>query len=296
MFFSLLLSSIQICNGQNWVNPLAGSSTGSGGITTAWMGTSAGTAGQGSFSIRTYGNERLRINESSVFMGLLNQGTYTPQGYNLEVYDVLNPGSIHTSVINGQQANLTLIVSTSLNAGYLNNICTQGDAIVRADKNASDLILGASKLNNGAIRFTTGAVTDRERMTITNTGQILMGFGDNPTCAMPAGGVLGVNGTIFAAGLKVKLASTGASCFPDYVFEKDYKLPSLNKVEEFITANKHLEGIPSAAEVDKEGIDVVELEKKMLEKIENLYLYVIDLKKENEILKKEINILKTTIK
>jgi hypothetical protein len=56
-------------------------------------------------------------------------------------------------------------------------------------------------------------------------------------------------------------------------------------VEDFIKANKHLPGIPSAAEVEKNGINVGEMQKLQLEKIEQLTLYIIELKKEIEKLK-----------
>lgn len=68
---------------------------------------------------------------------------------------------------------------------------------------------------------------------------------------------------------------------PDYVFEPDYKLKTLYEVETYIQQHKHLENIPSAKEVEKAGyIDIGNLELKLLEKIEELTLYVIQLRKE----------------
>lgn len=93
---------------------------------------------------------------------------------------------------------------------------------------------------------------------------------------------LTVGGKILCEELRVKLQSSG---WPDYVFGNDYKLPSLDEVEKFIQENKHLPNIPSASQVGREGVDVGDMEKKMMEKIEELTLYVISLKKEIEILK-----------
>lgn len=64
---------------------------------------------------------------------------------------------------------------------------------------------------------------------------------------------LSVTGKIICEELKVKLVSSG---WPDYVFDKKYKLPSLAHVEKYINENKHLPNIPSAAEVEKNGIEV----------------------------------------
>ncbi len=64
--------------------------------------------------------------------------------------------------------------------------------------------------------------------------------------------------------------------WPDYVFDNDYRLPSLKEVETFITENKHLPGITSSEEVKKEGIDVGENQALLLKKIEELTLYAIE--------------------
>jgi hypothetical protein len=64
---------------------------------------------------------------------------------------------------------------------------------------------------------------------------------------------------------------------PDYVFEKDYKLMSISELEKYITLNKHLPNIPSASEVENNGYDLGEMNRLLLEKVEELTLYVIDL-------------------
>lgn len=93
---------------------------------------------------------------------------------------------------------------------------------------------------------------------------------------------LSVNGNIRSK--KVIVTQTG---WPDYVFDSSYQLPSLESVASFVQANKHLPDMPSAATVEKDGHDVGEVQKQLLKKVEELTLYVIELKKENEILKKK---------
>ena len=85
---------------------------------------------------------------------------------------------------------------------------------------------------------------------------------------------LAVNGTITAT--KVKVTSSG---WPDFVFKPDYKLPPLNELEVFIRKNKHLPDIPSETEVALKGRDVGEVQARLLQKIEELTLYLIALDK-----------------
>lgn len=97
---------------------------------------------------------------------------------------------------------------------------------------------------------------------------------------------LDVCGTIRA---KEVLVETG---WCDYVFDKDYKLRSFDELEKYINENKHLPGIAPATEVEKDGLKIAEMNKAMMEKIEELTLYVLQLNKDNQKLQKEIDELK----
>ncbi|SMD08271.1 hypothetical protein SAMN04488524_4743 [Pedobacter africanus] len=88
---------------------------------------------------------------------------------------------------------------------------------------------------------------------------------------------LAVNGNIRALEIKVETAN-----WPDYVFAKDYKLPTLQETEKHIKDKGHLPGIPSAAEVKANGVDLGEMNARLLQKIEELTLYLIRLEKEND--------------
>ncbi len=92
---------------------------------------------------------------------------------------------------------------------------------------------------------------------------------------------LTVNGTIHAKEVLIDLNGPLA----DYVFEPDYVLPSLSKVKQYIQENKHLPDIPSATQVEQEGMSVGEMQNLLLQKIEELTLYTIELKEEIERLK-----------
>lgn len=73
-----------------------------------------------------------------------------------------------------------------------------------------------------------------------------------------------------------------ATPFPDYVFEEDYELMSLKEVEDYISAEGHLPNVPSAAEVETDGMAVGDMQVLQMEKIEELYLHVIELNKKLE--------------
>lgn len=90
---------------------------------------------------------------------------------------------------------------------------------------------------------------------------------------------------------KVKVAIKTTSDWSDYVFAPEYKLKSLNEVESFVTENKHLPGVPSAAEVVDQGLDLAKMDAKLLEKIEELTLYTIQQEKDINTLKKTIETL-----
>ncbi|GAB6012990.1 hypothetical protein MK137Hg34_000254600, partial [Viscerimonas tarda] len=98
---------------------------------------------------------------------------------------------------------------------------------------------------------------------------------------------LDVNGTLRAREIKVNL-NTGA----DFVFEPNYQLKSLNEVQDFIKENKHLPEIPSAAEMTSGDTDLGVLQVKLLQKIEELTLYVIQQNDKIQTLELEMKELK----
>jgi trimeric autotransporter adhesin len=103
--------------------------------------------------------------------------------------------------------------------------------------------------------------------------QVIIG----PVPSTPAGYSLYVANGILAE--KVKVAIKTSANWADYVFDKNYTLPSLANIEQYIKKNKHLPGIPPAAEVVKDGIDLAEMNAKLLAKVEELTLHVISISK-----------------
>jgi hypothetical protein len=98
-----------------------------------------------------------------------------------------------------------------------------------------------------------------------------------------SGYTFNVNGTAVFDGVTVTtFASNNPKAAPwaDYVFDKGYQLPSLQSLAAYIAANHHLDGIPTTAEVQKNGLDLGANQAKLLEKIEQLTLYTIQLQQQ----------------
>ncbi|MFI5148198.1 MAG: hypothetical protein ACHQRM_00580 [Bacteroidia bacterium] len=113
--------------------------------------------------------------------------------------------------------------------------------------------------------------------------------------SLPAGYKLYVQTGILTE--KVKVALNASSDWSDYVFEKSYKLRSLEDVKSFVEKNKHLPGVPSASELmEQGGFDIGKMDAKLLEKIEELTLYSVQLKEENKALSDRLAKLEKTAK
>ena len=156
-----------------------------------------------------------------------------------------------------------------------------GDFRVRAIPNDNDLekVLVANDDGNLFFRdFSTVGQWRRDEIEPSNIsyteGDVAIGTIDSK------GFKLGVAGRIITEGVKVEKVEN----WSDFVFEDDYYLIPLDAVNDYITENKHLPGIPSAEEVKENGINLEEMDAKLLQKIEELTLYVLQLKKEIEIL------------
>ncbi|MBL0743095.1 hypothetical protein [Chryseolinea lacunae] len=129
--------------------------------------------------------------------------------------------------------------------------------------------------------FTNGAA----RMVVTYNGNVGIGTTNpNPYAKLT------VAGDINAREVRVTV-DAGA----DFVFDNDYSLKDLKDVDQYIKEHKHLPGIASAEEMKSEGVELGKMDVKLLQKIEELTLYLIDLKKEIENLKVENKTLKVEV-
>ena len=132
----------------------------------------------------------------------------------------------------------------------------------------NDGVMNAEFLNSGHLLFN-------------NAGAVGIGVAEADVAKL-AGVALGVNGKIVAEEIEVKLYAG----WPDFVFNEAYNLRPLCEVEKFIKTNRHLPDVPSEAQVIENGVNVGEMSATLLQKIEELTLYIIDLNKRIEELEK----------
>ena len=209
------------------------------------------------------GNKGLMIDPN----GNVGIGTETPQ-YKLQVF-----GDIAVGDQSGPEGTIG-----AGNRLYLGGIADNTDPMwigrYNTGWNRSDLRINIGDDGAGEDRFLIGNIYVEDNnwhswFSVVNNGNVGIGT-DNPQ------NKLDVNGTIRATEVKVEAG------WADFVFDKDYKLPTLQEVENHINEHKHLPDIPSEAEVKENGVSLGEMQAKLLQKIEELTLYVIELKKENQ--------------
>ncbi|MES2275333.1 MAG: hypothetical protein V4592_04875 [Bacteroidota bacterium] len=211
----------------------------------------------------TAATERLRIDHN----GNVGIGTATPNT---------------TLQISGSSGN-GVVIGTSTYPSWMGTNGLYIDGYLRA---GNYLVNSGSKINWGAsetyisgynpstgsttyLSFGTGAT---EQVRIDHSGNMSIGTTD------AKGYKLAVNGSAIATSMIVKLNAD----WPDYVFKKDYELPTISAVKMYIDQNHHLPEIPSEQEVAKDGLNLGEMNKLLLKKVEELTLYLIQQKEEAE--------------
>ena len=134
--------------------------------------------------------------------------------------------------------------------------------------------------------YSANASSTMTAMTIYNEGVVSIGVSTADMGAAAGNYQLYVGKGILTEHIRVALK--GSSGWSDYVFDPDYKLRPIQELNTYINENHHLPNIPSAAEVVKEGIDLGQMDSKLLAKIEELTLYIIQMQKEIDGLNKKM--------
>jgi len=223
------------------------------------------------------GNVNINLNDDLCINGLkgyVGIGIAVPSS-NL---DIVSPGSPKLKIrTTGDGSNFVARLEMTGaaqvgNISELNFVNNAGGC--NANPDASIIAYSHSASDVADLQFyTANGGTLTQRMTIKDDGKIGIGT-SNPTA------LLTVDGKIEAEEVEVK--NVGA----DYVFEEDYNLLSIDEVEEFIKTNKHLPGIAPASETEK-GVELSQFTETLLEKVEELTLYIIQLEKRIQELEEE---------
>lgn len=179
--------------------------------------------------------------------------------------------------------------------GSINNKFTMGTALENSLKTLT-ITPGNQKFYSNGSAFIPGgvkfAVTSGMLIKQTTTAS-----GKQAITIAPGGfmfrndGNMEVHGTIYAKEVLVSMPP-----FPDYVFEKDYSMMSLDQLEKYIASNGHLPNVPSATEIEENGIGLGELSTIQMEKIEEISLYLIELNNKIKALELENQELKAALK
>jgi hypothetical protein len=237
-----------------------------------------GLSGGNFISLGTGGVDRLSVSNN----GNIGVGTTTPVSL-LDVSSATGTATITPTTISITSASNASDWNTSTSWANLDFTSRDGSGIGAGAKARIGAIMeGASGGGVGMAFYTSGGVFN-EKMRITNTGNVGIGI-SNPTDK------LAVNGTIHSKEVKVDLLN-----WPDYVFDRGYKLPSLQEIKAYIDANHHLPDVPSAKEVEKDGLLLGEMNKVLLKKVEELTLHLLakdeEIKAQSQMLKSHQKLL-----
>ena len=250
----------------------------------------------GDFSILTYGNRDLTIRTGtgnfimfpSLAGGRVGVGTTSPQtlfhlraGNSREQLRLQSGGDAYAYF----ELEFTVNSTSGFKAGsaYGWNMSHRKDGFFSGNKDGSSMEFYGYKLGGGYVA----------PLAFKSNGDVILASPRQATSGNVGIGTISpdskltVAGKIHAQEVKVTIAA-GA----DFVFADDYALPTLQQVESFIKENRHLPEIPSAAEMQENGLHLAEMNIKLLQKVEELTLYVIEQQKQIQILQSQVLELK----
>ncbi|VAW11861.1 hypothetical protein MNBD_BACTEROID03-2623 [hydrothermal vent metagenome] len=186
-----------------------------------------------------------------------------------------NPqGKLHIKGDSGEQSHGQVHITGNGGNG-------SGDAYISFEEGVEENSKWAVGVRDNGNAFT---ISNGLRMDDAPKFVIVEGTGNVGIGAPNPQNALDVNGVIHSKEVKVDLNG-----WPDFVFEEGYELPTLEEVELHIQQKGHLQNVPSEKEVKENGINLGEMDAKLLQKIEELMLYAIQQQKEIEVLKKNLS-------
>jgi len=196
----------------------------------------------------------------------------------------INSNSLNSTSINSEQvsigtSNSRVIELKSNNVGGEIELYDDNSRTIKIDGQSSN----GNSASGSAITLYDAVGTQKIKLIADSGIQILDGEKlQIGSVTVPTGYLMGVDGKAIFEEVQVQLSGS----WPDYVFKKNYKLMPLDDLRNFINENNHLPGIPAANEIENNGLTIGEMQRKMMEKIEELTLHVIQLNEDNIELRK----------
>jgi hypothetical protein len=216
----------------------------------------AGYAGY--FVGRGHFSEELRADKNMIVDNNLGIGTTTPGG--------------KLQIVGGTDASLTTNGYAQFGLSNTWNLVLDDNEIMARDSGAANDLLFQQDAGN---------------ILMCGLEQGKVGVGVQFAQNLPTGYMLAVDGKIIGEEMRIQNSNN----WPDYVFAEEYPLMPLDELKETIARQKHLPNIPPAVVVEEEGILIGDMQKRMMEKIEELTLYIIDLHEINKQLRTEVDLL-----
>ncbi len=180
-------------------------------------------------------------------------------------------GSSYSPAFLFERARGTQAAASDITAGdYLGKVQFRGRVGGNYPEYGAFAFVATDTSQNGRFAFFDRDLTT-ERVSILNMGKVGIGT-STPTEALQVIGNIKVSGSIL-------YGSSADDEIPDYVFEPGYKLMTVEELGSFINKEKHLPKIPSAAEIKEKGLNLTEIQMRLLEKIEELTLYIVNQEK-----------------
>ena len=244
-----------------------------------------------SAKINNDGTIKLNIGQSNITAFLIANGIVNRFSVSSSGNVVSNSETTKSLTVNGT-ANFTNDITIGTNNTLKNpNTYLNFQTSTSPTKGSWKIGLGANWADNNFViydnNFKPGTGIG-QRLIINGDGNVGIGVLNVPTAYK-----LAVGGAILAEKISVRLRDgQGNWLVPDYVFKKDYKLPLLKDVETYVNANSHLPEVPSEKEINRDGIDVAQMNLLLLKKVEELTLYLIEQNKKIELQAKDIELLK----
>lgn len=242
-------------------------------------------AALGAYTLRnnTIGSSNLAVGRGSLF-GNTTGSNNTAFGFNSGYTNTI--GSNNVSL--GSNALFTSGGSNNVAIGFRSGFSNTGSDNIFIGTQAGSDEIGSNKLYIANSNTTSPLVYG-------DFSAKFIAIGDVTASNAKRDGLAAQYGLLVQKGIlteKIKVATLTSTDWADYVFEEGYELMSLEKIEQFIKENKHLPNVPTTQEMMAGGSDLIKTDAKLLEKIEELTLYMIEMNKEIKALKLENQELK----